>query len=285
MILSFDKKKLQSILDSFFMVSGIHSAVFDDKGRGIAWSQNMVRSPLCDMLRKIPSFDEACRACDRAACLRCRASGQGEQYRCHIGLEEFVVPIVADHGIIVGYIISGQLIPYGRREETLPQVLAACQPYGVDEETLTRAYLGQRELEPDIVDAAFEILQACTAHVWVTKAASINEGSLAFRISDYIKNNLSGDLSVSALCETLLISKARLNRLAQVYFGMSPQHYVRRLRLEEGKNLLIHTDESIGQIAARVGIPDYNYFSKVFKAQEGVSPRDYRKGRESSLLL
>ena len=285
MILSFDKIKLQSILDSFFIVSSIHSAVFDDKGRGIAWSQNMMRSPLCDMLRKIPYFDEACRACDRAACLRCRASGQGEKYRCHIGLEEFVAPIVAEHGIIVGYIIAGQLIPYGRREETLPQVLAACQPYGVNTKTLIRAYHGHQELEPTIVDAAFEILQACTAYVWVIKAASINESSLAFRISDYIKNNLSSDLSVSALCEALLISKAHLNRLAQVHFGMSPQKYVRRLRLEESKDFLIHTDEPIGSIAARVGIPDYNYFSKVFKAQEGVSPRDYRKSKETSLLL
>lgn len=285
MILSFDKAKLQSIIDSFFMVSGIHSAVFDDKGRGIAWSQNMIRSPLCDMLRKIPSFEEACRACDRAACLRCKVSGRGEQYRCHIGLEEFAVPIVADHGMIVGYIISGQLIPYGCREETLPRVLAACQPYGVDEETLIRAYQGHRELEPRIVDAAFVILQACTAHAWVTKAASINEGSLAFRISDYIKNNLASDLSAPALCTTLLISKAKLNRLAQEYYGMSLQNYVRRLRLEESKKLLSQSEMPIAQVAAQVGIPDYNYFSKVFKAQEGMSPRDYRKAILASLRL
>ncbi len=277
MISFFDRDKIQRTIDSFYLVSGIHSAVFDDKGRGIAWSQKMVRSPLCMLLRQLPAFEQQCAKSDRGACARCKQTGKGQQYRCHIGLEEFAVPIMSDSNLIIGYIISGQLIPYGYRKETLPQVIENCRKYGVEESVIIEAYQQHREIEPPVLDAAFEILQACTAYVWVSKAASINEGSLAYQASEYIKENLDGDLSTDGLSDALLMSRAKLNRLAQDCFGMSLQGYVSKLRIDRAMSLLESTDQLIGQIAVEVGIPDYNYFTKVFKNQRGCTPREYRK--------
>ena len=277
MISFFDHEKVQRIIDSFYMVSGIHSAVFDEKGRGIAWSQNMVRSPLCSLLRRIPAFEQQCMKCDQMACLRCKQTGKGLQYRCHIGLEEFAVPIRSDNDLIIGYIISGQLIPYGQREETLPLVVENCLKYGAEEAVITEAYHRHREVEPPVLDAAFEILQACTAHVWMSRAASVNEGSMAYQISEYISEHPAEDLSTEALSEVLCASRSRLNRLSRECFGMSLQSYVSKLRIDRAKHLLENTDWLIGRIAAEVGIPDYNYFTKVFRNHQGCTPREYRK--------
>jgi len=273
----FDRDKVQRTIDSFFLVSGIHSAVFDERGRAIAWSQNMVRSPLCAMLRKIPAFEQECARCDLAACRRCRQTGKGQQYRCHIGLEEFAVPILSDQNLIVGYIISGQLIPYGQREETLPLVIENCRKYGVPTSVIIEAYNKHREIEPPVLDAAFEILQACTAHVWMTKAASVNEGGLAYRVSQYIGDHLEDNLSTDAISEALHISRSKLNRLARDCYAMSLQSYVSRQRIDKAKTLLESTDLLISGVAAQVGIPDYNYFTKVFKNIHGCTPRQYRK--------
>ena len=277
MISFFDREKIQRTIDSFYLVSGIHSAVFDEKGKGIAWSQHMVRSPLCMLLRRLPAFEQQCVKSDHLACMRCKQTGKGQQYRCHIGLEEFAVPIMSDNNLIIGYIISGQLIPYGYRDETLPQVIENCRKYGVEERTIVEAYTQHREIEPPVLDAAFEILQACTAHVWMTKAASVSEGSLAYQISEYIGKHLADDLSADTLSTALSISRAKLNRLAQDCFGMSLQSYISKLRIERAKHLLENTDLLIGRIAVEVGIPDYNYFTKVFRHHHGCTPREYRK--------
>ena len=277
MLSFFDREKVQRTIDSFYLVSGIHSAVFDEKGRAIGWSQNMVRSPLCMLLRRIPAFEQQCIKCDQIACQRCKQFGKGQQYRCHIGLEEFAVPIVSDNNLTIGYIIAGQLIPYGYREETLPQVIENCRKYVADESVIIEAYHQHREIEPPVLDAAFEILQACTAHVWATKAASVNEGSMAYQISQYVNEHLDGDLSADALSDALRISRSKLNRLAQGCYGMSLQSYIGKLRIDKAMNLLENTDLLISQIAAEVGIPDYNYFTKVFRSHHGCTPRAYRK--------
>lgn len=47
--------------------------------------------------------------------------------------------------------------------------------------------------------------------------------------------------------------------------------------MDKEKQLLLQSDCSIAEIAAQVGIPDYNYFAKLFRRQEGMSPSKYRR--------
>jgi len=46
--------------------------------------------------------------------------------------------------------------------------------------------------------------------------------------------------------------------------------------MEEAKRLL-YTDAAVSDIAIRVGIDNYFYFSTVFKKYTGMTPMDYRK--------
>ena len=58
---------------------------------------------------------------------------------------------------------------------------------------------------------------------------------------------------------------------------MSIGSLIKRRRIEKAKELLMQTDDAIASIAENVGMPDYNYFSKVFKAETGLTPTGYRK--------
>jgi len=47
-------------------------------------------------------------------------------------------------------------------------------------------------------------------------------------------------------------------------------------RIEAAKKKLIESDMPIREISEIVGIPDFNYFTKVFKRATGSTPSEYR---------
>ena len=64
---------------------------------------------------------------------------------------------------------------------------------------------------------------------------------------------------------------------------MTPLEYLTQIRIEQAKSYLINSNiYSISEIADMCGFSDQYYFSRVFKKTVGVSPRDYKKNRNSS---
>lgn len=58
--------------------------------------------------------------------------------------------------------------------------------------------------------------------------------------------------------------------------GLPPQEYLQNLRLSRAKKMLVFSDLSIKQIAFKVGFDDPYYFSRVFRAETGLAPSDFR---------
>ena len=58
--------------------------------------------------------------------------------------------------------------------------------------------------------------------------------------------------------------------------GESFSDRLNRVRIEEGKRLLLATDDPIAQIAVSIGFSDQSYFCKVFRRYVGVSPGRFR---------
>ena len=61
--------------------------------------------------------------------------------------------------------------------------------------------------------------------------------------------------------------------------GTSPSRYLTDLRMQKAKKLLLDSQLSIKEIAARVGYPDPFHFSKSFKNAVGMSPAQFRDQR------
>ncbi len=66
---------------------------------------------------------------------------------------------------------------------------------------------------------------------------------------------------------------------------MTVKEYLAKIRCDVAAQLLTNSEANIQEIAAYVGYPDNNYFSKVFKANLGVSPQTYRSVRKTSSIL
>lgn len=87
-----------------------------------------------------------------------------------------------------------------------------------------------------------------------------------------------GDLqfTVSDLASELHYSERQFFRKMKKLSGLTPNEFIRNLRLEKAKELLLSGQYStLKQIAYRVGYLRTDYFSKLFKAQYQVSPVDF----------
>lgn len=83
-------------------------------------------------------------------------------------------------------------------------------------------------------------------------------------------------LNVSALAEKLRVHRASLHRAFVKSYGVAPVQYLARLRLRLALELLASTRLPIAEVAARCGLPDSAYFSKLIARHTGFSPRVYR---------
>jgi len=88
--------------------------------------------------------------------------------------------------------------------------------------------------------------------------------------------HLAEAIDVSRLAEAAGCSRATLSRLFSGDLHTSPAAWIAQKRVERARELLRTTALPISEVARRVGIQDSYYFSRLFRRQAGLSPRQYR---------
>jgi AraC-like DNA-binding protein len=92
----------------------------------------------------------------------------------------------------------------------------------------------------------------------------------------YVKDHYRAALNMDTLTGVSGMSQSGVRRAFKRHLGCAPFQYVNRLRLAEAADALIQTDKPIIQIAMDLGFNDSNYFTRSFRKQTGLSPREYR---------
>lgn len=93
----------------------------------------------------------------------------------------------------------------------------------------------------------------------------------------YIYDNcFTSDLTVEDLCRICNYSPTHLRKLFVKFFQMPPTKYIRHIKLEFAKNMLVLSHKSISQVAREAGYRDIAHFDRVFKKETGVTPLEYR---------
>ena len=85
------------------------------------------------------------------------------------------------------------------------------------------------------------------------------------------------NLNIDVIASQFGMGRTNFYRKVRELMGMSPNDYLRKCRMERASELLQTTELNVGEVCAQVGIPDAQYFSRVFKAYYGVSPSSYRE--------
>ena len=72
------------------------------------------------------------------------------------------------------------------------------------------------------------------------------------------------------------MSLRAFERQFRAAFYLTPQKFLRKLRFRIASRALIYTEESLSEIALKCGFADQSHFSREFRRQFGLTPRDYR---------
>ena len=103
-----------------------------------------------------------------------------------------------------------------------------------------------------------------------------NYSPCVFSAINYIKQNLSMNLSISEIAKKTFVSKSTLTKHFRNELGVSVNEYITSRVLSEAEVMLITTNKSILEISEKFGFSDQFYFSRRFKEIFGVSPRIYK---------
>lgn len=128
---------------------------------------------------------------------------------------------------------------------------------------------------------------ASRALAQITASRLLGTGATHDRIrhvQDYLRNNLDTVFSVPELAAMAGLSTSHFATLFRASAGTSVKEYLKRLRSARARQLLMMTDLPVSQIALTVGYEDALYFSRQFRAINGVSPTEFRRQAASEVL-
>jgi len=94
---------------------------------------------------------------------------------------------------------------------------------------------------------------------------------------DYIKLNLSSDMSLEKLACDAGFAPTYFHKLFKASTGKTIREYIEDQRIKKSINLLINTDMTLTQIAYECGFSSQSYFSYAFKRNMGMTPRQFVK--------
>lgn len=97
------------------------------------------------------------------------------------------------------------------------------------------------------------------------------------KLKELFSSATTDQLELDTLANDIGISPVHLSRAFPRYFDTNFGQYVRSLKIERAKNLLVIGHLSNSQIAYECGFSDESHFIKVFKAQYGLTPGKYRQ--------
>jgi AraC-like DNA-binding protein len=93
----------------------------------------------------------------------------------------------------------------------------------------------------------------------------------------YIRMHLTEQINIDALCNEACMSKTNFFRTFKDTFGLSPVEFIIQERIGLAKMLLKNPSINISEVCFKSGFNNLNYFIRLFKRFEGITPGLYLK--------
>ena len=137
--------------------------------------------------------------------------------------------------------------------------------------------MGEHDNGNNILNA-FDKIHSCAQFILNCRSSASTSRTDLFlgKFHAYIKQNLSGDLSLTALADVFHFHPVYLSRMYKEATGVSISDFITNARLEKAYALLSESEIAVSVIAEKTGFASANYFCRWFRKNTGISPQEYR---------
>lgn len=162
---------------------------------------------------------------------------------------------------------------------TINKLIEVCQSGSITKDVL--ADLALQEL-------LIRIIQTQTLND-VSELSLKESKSPLYHIMQNIRKNIATKFTLKDICNSAGMSAASLYRMFKRELGISPVEFIIMERIKMAKQLLSDQKMYIKTVSYEVGFDDCNYFIRIFKHYEGITPKQYQmlnsKGFDTSNRL
>jgi AraC-like DNA-binding protein len=172
---------------------------------------------------------------------------------------------------------ASKLVPYKR---VAP---ARVTPLDTDTAGAVLRFLRAATIGPDrrvlapmyLAEIVYRVLRAKQWRLLLEAAISEYQNDPVTRAISYIRDHLAEQLAVADLADYVCLSPSAFAHLFRDITGMSPYQFIKSVRLDRARELLVEGAMNVGEIARTVGYSSLSHFVNEFKRHFGVTPRAY----------
>ena len=97
------------------------------------------------------------------------------------------------------------------------------------------------------------------------------------KCKNYIDEKYMDDISLDVIAQRYFFNSSYFSNLFKCYMGIGFSEYLLKVRIQNAQRLLSGTEDSMADIASKVGFNNQSYFNRAFKKETGISPLKYRQ--------
>lgn len=146
---------------------------------------------------------------------------------------------------------------------------------------LIRIFSGNDPLKDILVDIKLKelvlsIMRLQNYSLITDHATIVSRGTERFRaVIEYIRRNITSNIHAKELSKMACMSKSVFYRTFTNEFGVPPTRMILAEKIKHAKLMMASENIKIKEVCFALGFSDPNYFSRVFKKMEGITPGEY----------
>ena len=176
----------------------------------------------------------------------------------------------------------GHVLDSRSPEQQWEQTRTACEGFCSDLGALREAFDTLQKVDPEYITALSNLLRTCVGYIQLQQLVRPRRTDIWESLQSYLAQHLTEKLEIEQIAENFSISVSTLSRVVQQHAGTTAGKWILSERMTLAKQYLCNTSLPVAEIAAKCGIPDYNYFSRLFRRENGCSPRAFREKSKNS---
>ncbi len=114
-----------------------------------------------------------------------------------------------------------------------------------------------------------------------TSATSVSYFKHYQDFENLLEESFTSQKSISYYASQLNISAKHLNRITQTVMQKTASEIITERVILEAKRMLMYLDESLVEIAFRLGYEEYSYFARMFRKNSGITPSQFIKNHKN----